>query len=163
MRLAFLVSLACHSALAATPEKVKEELVKWEGYHLNPYRDGDHWSVGVGHNLSARHQKVRHYSRSEIERFFQSDLKWALDICRKGVKDFDLLPEEAQTICVSLTWGVGRVGFMSFKRFRAALAARDWKKAALELRSSKWATQVSPARLENHVAALLGLDRARIF
>lgn len=136
-------------------EQIRSELIRWEGYRTQPYRDGNHWSVGVGHNLTAHRQPARSYNRLEIEQFFLSDLEWAQRAARRGVRDFDLLPDDVQVIVLSLIWSVGGAGFQRFHDFRTALHARSWRRAASELRRSLWARQVAPGRLSNHVNVLL--------
>lgn len=154
MRLFLFLSLLSPAFAAPSPARIRAELVKWEGYRLVPYRDGAHWSVGIGHNLTVNRQPARRYSPAEVERFFLADVSWALDACRKGISDFDDLPEQVQLVCISVAFGVGRTGFDRFRNFRLAMSYRAYDSAASELRLSKWATQVSPARRDHHIRVL---------
>jgi hypothetical protein len=110
--------------------------------------------VGIGHNLTAHGRPVRRYAAVEVERLFMQDFSVALDSCRKGIEDFDSLPVNLQILCISVHWGVGRTGFARFHDFRLAMSHRAYLLAASELRLSKWATQVSRARRDHHVALL---------
>lgn len=144
-------------ATPVSPDAMRAYLIRYEGYRLTPYRDGNHWAVGVGHSLTAHRQAVRAYSRVEVERFLWTDLSWSLDACRRGVRDFDDLPHEVQLLCVGVAFTVGRTGFERFRQFRLALSHRAYNAAAHELRWSKWFTQVSAARANAAVRVLLAL------
>lgn len=151
------------SALALRAEPVsyhvlRSHLIQYEGYRHSPYRDGASWSVGVGHNLTANgHKKKSYYTSREIEQFLAADLSWALDSCRKGIRDFDSLPHSVQCVAVGVAFGVGRTGFERFKGFRTALSNRSYRKAAMELQLSQWSRQVSPARANAYLKTLRAL------
>jgi lysozyme len=132
-------------------------LVSVEGYRQAPYRDQNHWAVGVGHNLSSHKQPVRTYSRAQIDSFYQDDLAITLRAARGGVRDFDTLPLSARQVVVGLIWTTGPAGFRGFTRFRQALSTRDYHDAARELRASKWWTQVGQARARRAYEALMRL------
>ncbi len=148
-------ALLCVAPLAAVAAPVPATSVHMvlqasEGYHLKPYRDGvmGPWTVGIGHSLSARGESVKDsYTPAEIHAFFLRDLSEARNACRASVRAFDDLPESVQVVTLSLVWCVGPTGFTRFTRFRAALSDRDYAAAARELAASKWASQVSPARV----------------
>ncbi len=128
-------------------DTIRAYLVQWEGYSLTPYRDGPGYSVGIGHSLFANREKVRPYSRAEVERFFYRDTSWVIDACRLGITGFDQLPTDVRLVCIGLAFGVGRTGFARFHQFRLALSHRAYNAAAHELGLSKWyRQQVSPAR-----------------
>lgn len=149
--------LALTTAAHAAPSwaKCRAELIRWEGYRVIPYRDGESWSVGIGHNLTANGQTPKsYYSPAEIDRFFANDLSWALDACRQGVRNFDALPERVQLVAIGVAFGVGRTGFHKMHSFRKALTERNFPAARTALKGYRWAKQVSPTRLQNYLRNL---------
>lgn len=156
----FIVLSLLGGPLAAAPSvaTVRAHLIEHEGYRLTPYRDGPGYSVGIGHSLSANGERVKQrYTRAEVERLFLRDYAWALDSVRKGIRDFDDLPERAQLVALGVAWTTGRVGFERFIDFCRCLGYRAFDSAAIELRLSKWATQVSPKRVAAYVQILRSL------
>jgi GH24 family phage-related lysozyme (muramidase) len=155
--LSILIVLAsAHLRAAPDPVIVYATLLKFEGLRLTPYQEkgGSDWIVGIGHNLSARRQKVRAYSNREVYQFFQSDYAEMVKAARRLVVDFDELPEPAQLVVINLLWSVGPAGFAKFKNFRLALKYRAFNHARIELIDSKWASQVQPERLDWAVKSL---------
>lgn len=119
----------------------------YEGFKLSPYRDGKDTCVGVGHNLTAHKRTPKaSYTQEEIMGFFHSDLAIALRAARKGITNFDQLPDEVQLVMVSLIWTVGPTGFLKFKNLRRALSWRAYDSAAAEIRDSLWFHQVQTSR-----------------
>lgn len=152
----FLLFILLAAQVIAVPlDKLRQEMVRWEGYRLSPYRDGSGYAVGIGHNLTAHGEEVRTYTAAEVEAFFKSDIQWAIAACRNGIDNFDDLPDDVQIVCISVAFTVGRTGFQRFKDFRLAMSYRAYNAAATELRLSKWAAQVSPSRRDHHIDVLL--------
>lgn len=155
--LPILIILAFANLWAAPePALVYATLLKFEGRRLIPYQEknGTDWVVGIGHNLSARRQKVRAYTDKEVYQFFQSDYAEMVKAARRLVVDFDDLPDAAQLVVINLLWSVGPTGFARFKNFRFALKYRAFNHARIELIDSKWASQVQPERLDWAVKSL---------
>lgn len=154
MRLSLaLLSLALFPSLRASPslETYKREMIKWEGIKFAPYADGKCFTSGIGHNLNAHREKLKpRYSTLEVDRWFYKDLSLALDAANAGIRDFDDLPDEVQLMVIGLIWTVGPTGFKRFINLRRALSWRAYEAAAIELLDSKWATQVSPARVRHY-------------
>lgn len=132
-------------------DHLRSYLTKWEGYRTEVYPDAGGYSVGIGHFLGKSAPAKREYSHAEIQAFFHSDIQAAIRICRQGIRDFDSLEWNIQSVCISLAFNVGPTGFMKFQKFRAAVSARNYGEAAKELQNSKWASQVGAARREDHV------------
>lgn len=174
--LALATALAPHSAPAAEDLRVtvivpavqprpqpsdyafyRDHLVAYEGYRTRPYRDGDGWSVGIGHSLTQHREAAiwtRPYTAAEIEALYARDISWTLDACRRGVAHFDDLPPAVRQVCVGVAFTVGRTGFDHFVSFRLALSYRAYDAAAVELNRSRWADQVSPARHNSYIRIL---------
>lgn len=141
---------------------VRQSLEHWEGVRYVPYADparSSHMIVGIGHNLTSNNQdgrngRYRKYSQTEVDAFYRVDLKMAADTARAGVTNFDQLDDQVKQVVINLIWTVGPSGFKSFVKFRKALSNRHYRTAANELASSRWATQVSRARVEWSVGVL---------
>ena len=70
----------------------------------------------------------------------------------EGWEDY---PEEVKQVIANMMINMGRTRFTKFKNHNAALKSRDWNKAAIEGRDSRWHKQVTNraerlmSRLEN--------------
>jgi len=139
----------------------KPYLIKFEGYKNIKYRDGRHWAVGIGHNLSfEKYNKIgSYYTDAEINYFFTNDLIIALATARKYVRNFDSLPSDAKLVTISLIFTVGPKGFSKFQKFRLALERGNYKVASIELRKSKWWYQVGKERREDHFNRLNNINQ----
>lgn len=156
MRLTILLALLCAFALspvAAQPASLtspdyRASLVRFEGVRLKPYKErSGSWSVGIGHNLTARREPVKSsYTPNEVALFFDRDLAAALRAARLLVKGFDDLPNPAKEVVVHLIFQCGPTGFAKFKGLRFALSRRTFNAAAAELWDSKWFRQTPASR-----------------
>ena len=66
----------------------------------------------------------------------------SFQIAKKVFPSFDKQPKKVQILLVSLTYNLGEGGIQKFKKFRAAIELRDYKRAAKELKDSAWYKQV---------------------
>ena len=110
--------------------ETKEFLRRVEGYRLNPYKDSKGLlTVGVGHLLE------RPYTPEEVEDLLERDLK-DITLSLERLPYWSDLTPARQCVLTSLAFNVGIGGFWKFKNMRAALEAKDYEKAAEELRDS---------------------------
>lgn len=151
---AVLLWLAIGARAAVTDADVYNHLAQFEGWRDAPYQLRGVWHVGLGHNLTAHGQKVRFYSRIELESFARADIAAARQTCRTFVWCFDELPDTVQIVTMGLAFNVGRAGFAQFTGLRLALKWRAWNLAYTELGLSKWAQQVSPIRASYYLRTL---------
>ncbi len=156
MRLLLLLLLASPLAAApVAPNVAFNHLRVYEGWRLKPYRDGNGWSVGLGHSLTSHHEPVKPtYTDAECRALFTRDLETSRRGCRAAFKGFDDLPADVQLVCISLQWCVGNAGLIRFEQFRFAINHRMWNGAAMELAQSRFARQVSRDRLAAMVRVL---------
>lgn len=132
-----------------TVEQARAYLLPFEGRtNTVVTRSNGERVVGIGHNVAFDPTVKTRYTDTEIEQLFVRDYVIALGACRRGIKRFDELPLDVRLVCISLAFNVGPTGFQRFRYFRAAVGARFWEGAVTELRTSKWATQVQPRRLQ---------------
>jgi lysozyme len=125
-----------------------------EGIKYSIYKDSrGNKTVGVGHLMLPTDKIKASYSEKEVRAFFDKDLGAALIIARKHFPNFDSLSDDAKEIVVSLAFNLGSGGLSKFKKFKAAIANKDFTRAAKELRESNWYSQVG-VRGKKYVAIL---------
>lgn len=158
----FFVALSAYST-PITSAQIYAELSRWEGVHNEIYRDGNGWSVGLGHYLGPRKPLRSYYSDYEIRDFFRKDSAMVLRILRKGIKHFDDLPQDVQLACVHLPFTLGPSGFMEFKIFRQAMSNRDYEAASNAIWPSKWYEDVGLRRAYHvHSTIRAAADKKRL-
>jgi GH24 family phage-related lysozyme (muramidase) len=79
---------------------------------------------------------------AQIDRLLDSDIADAEAGARRCVRGFDVLPAQAKMVVIDMVFNLGVGGFSAFRKMIAALEARDWNKAAAEMRDSAWYHQV---------------------
>ena len=132
-------------------EAVYEQLKIDEGVEYKIYEDHlGYPTFGVGHLVLDSDPEHREpvgtpVSEERVRECFDRDLETAIGECNKlyGEGQFGNFPDEVQQILVNMMFNMGRPRLSKFKNFNAALAAGDWKKAAVEGRDSIWYRQVT--------------------
>lgn len=116
-----------------------------EGCRLRAYTDTlGHWTIGYGHLL--REGDERTMSQEQANELFRAEYRGAAEQCwevlkRNGVET-ERLPVWVAIVCIDMTFNLGAKGFASFHAMLAAIAARDYFRAARELLASRYAGQV---------------------
>ena len=123
---------------------LREQIKRDEGFRPRAYQDSvGVWTIGYGTNL-----QTLVIDDELAERFLDAALAKA-----EGAVDTLIFPwpvklnEARRAACVNMVYNLGVVGFLGFRRMIAAMKSGDWNEAAVELLSSKYATQVG-ARAE---------------
>jgi lysozyme len=119
-------------------ENLIDMIKRHEGFRNFPYMDSvGKLTVGYGRNL----EDVG-ISKAEAEILLVNDINIATgDLV-------DILPESTTygrnrfNALVDMMFNLGKTKFRGFKKMIAALKERNFKKAAMEMLDSKWATQV---------------------
>lgn len=108
-----------------------------EGRRAKSYKDTQGiLTGGIGRNL----QDVA-FTDGEIALMFANDLERADKQARSLFPTFDAMTEDRKSVLVNMAFNLGpRLG--GFIRFRDAVAASDWERAASEMLGSLWAKQV---------------------
>jgi lysozyme len=141
MKKILLFSLLCSLANAAP--NYYAFISKSEGVRLIPYKCSMGFdTVGVGHKFEIGEKIKARYSESEIRELFNQDLRESMAIAKNVFPSFDSQPDEIKLILVSLSFNLGKGGINKFKKFRAAIEAKNYKQAARELKDSRWYSQV---------------------
>lgn len=131
--------------------KGKELLRFHEGVRLKAYKDSlGYWTVGIGHLLpDPLNPKWDGYSitAEQCEKLFDNDIKEHFHMIQVGAKwalEFD---EVRKYVILDMTYNLSIEpfdgdGFKDWPIFVRQLKAHDWKAAAANMRSTKWASQV---------------------
>ena len=118
-----------------------------EGLRLKAYKDTvGVWSIGYGANLEAMGLTDATAAKMEITRFQAEEyLRAEASKAVMGVEAafpwWAGLDPVRQAIVVAMAYQLGLQGVRGFKKFIAAIQAKDFAKAAAEMMDSKWARQ----------------------
>lgn len=130
-------------------DALRSQLAEHEGFKLKPYRcTAGKLTIGVGRNLDDRG-----ITAEEATCLLNGDINQ----CLTDLRTFDWwlgLDAVRQSALIDLRFNVGAQGFRTFQKLIAAMASRDYERAARELVLSKWVTQVQPARATRLVRML---------
>ena len=123
-------------------EVLEKDLRKDEGLRLKAYKDTvGVWTCGYGATGSDVKEGVV-WTQEQADLRLLEDMKRAIKDARSFFEGFNQLDPVRKTVIVNMAFNLGLTRLSGFKNFKAALVAKDYNTAALEMRSSKWATQV---------------------
>lgn len=144
---------------------IQEQLILHEGIRLAPYKcPAGKWTIGVGRNLEdvglTASEQMRIFGVSGLNRLEVIDrllergitdgealylLENDIRVCTADVSSFpwfnDLGPVR-QKVLVDMRLNLGFAGLKGFRRMLAALEAKDYRRAAAEMKDSAWYKQV---------------------
>ena len=120
---------------------LKEDLRRDEGLRLKAYRcTAGVWTIGVGHTKGVRPgDTVTEVRALEL---LDEDMEQAIKDARKVCLCFDDLNGPRKTVIANMSFNLGAARLAGFKNTLACVCAGDFAQAALNMRKSKWATQV---------------------
>lgn len=173
MKLVVFCLITC-AAAAGGPMTAAEMVRHFEGEYLVVYKDSRGTpTVGVGFNLrradartqlaavGADYQKVlkgeARLTKAQSQKLLDICLAEAEQRARAFCQSFDDQPPAVRVLLIDMAFNLGN-RLRQFKRFQAALAARDYDKAAQEIQDSKWYTQVG-RRGRAHIKTLKDLKQ----
>lgn len=131
-------------------EALKKQLIIDEGCKLDVYLDHlGNPTFGIGHLLTTKDPELMQWkhlpkggkmrvSQETVDKAFEKDVAEVCRNCRQVFDDFDELPEEVQQIIANMMFNLGLVRFRKFTNLIAAIQAKNFKKAAQEMKNSKW-------------------------
>lgn len=132
--------------LSATYQDYYTHIKASEGYRNTVYKcSAGFLTVGLGTNLDARKIKARvgqKFSDAQIQAWAREDIMGAEQIAKRVFPSFNKQPRQVQILLVSLSYNMGEGGIRKFKDFKTAIEKRNYKKAAAELKDSRWYSQV---------------------
>lgn len=125
----------------AQMKKMKEELLRDEGFRSFPYKDTTgHLSIGIGHNLSAQG-----ITKDEALYILQNDINECWAELVKLIPWIVNLNTVRQRVIVNLGFNLGVVGLMGFKDMLNKCRLGQFKEASAALLDSHAARQL-PSR-----------------
>jgi lysozyme len=130
-------------------DALREEIANDEGKVMSVYLDHLNLpTLGIGHLVTEWDEEYGKpvgtpVSDERVNELFAKDIEVTIDECKKLFDDFDNMPEEAQRICANMMFNMGRPRLSLFKKFRAAIANKDWNECAVQMEDSRWHKQVT--------------------
>ena len=119
-------------------KKLTDQLIKHEGLRLKPYHcPAGKLTIGVGRNL-----EDKGITEEEAVMLLENDIQECLKDLRTIFQAFDLLPESVRQVLVDMRFNLGSKGFRAFKKMINAVKNLDFNQAALEMKDSRWYSQV---------------------
>lgn len=131
-------------------DRLKKQLIIDEGKKLTAYKDTlGYWTVGIGHLLTKKDPELMQLeialkrnpkstltiSEERCDYFFKNDYEAALKGCKNVWSNFDNFLDEVQEICANMMFNLGQPKIQKlFPSFVKAIAACDYKRAALEMK-----------------------------
>lgn len=119
-------------------EALTNRLIQHEGLVLKPYRDSEGiLSLGIGRNIEQvgiTEQEARFLCANDIQ-----TAEKGLDALASWWRTLD---ETRQQVLCEMAFNLGVSKLMGFAKFLAALKAKDYETASVEMLASKWAQQV---------------------
>ena len=136
-------------------DALKARVQDHEGLRTSVYLDTlGKKTVGIGH-LVQDHELERfaegvEIPMEEIMEIFEMDLNRAAAGADMLIEDnvgHDL-PQHVGEVILEMVFQLGTTGVSKYKKFWKALRVKDWKKAAAEMKDSRWHSQ-TPRRCES--------------
>jgi len=130
-----------------------DELKRDEGFMGCAYRcTADKITVGYGHNI--QDNPIPEYI---AEKLLQYDIGAAINDCERLYWFYDL-SDVRKRVIINMVFNLGANGVAKFENMIDAINQGDYKKAANEMRNSRWYRQVT-ARAER-LAVMMETDNA---
>ncbi len=119
-------------------------LIRHEGLRLKPYTcTAGKTTIGVGRNLDDNG-----ITEAEAMAMLDRDIAVTTATLRDEFPWFADLDRTRKDAVISLGFNLGMPRLKGFKKFLAAMEAKDYEMAATEALDSKWATQVGKRAIE---------------
>lgn len=132
-------------------EKFKPLLKKHEGLRLKPYLcTAGKLTIGYGHNLDANG-----ITEEDADRMLHNDIVICVAQLNQYLPWWSSHPENVQQVLVNMCFNLGITGLLEFKRSLGYIRDQKYSAAAVELRKSKWYSQVK-SRAEELIVLLQG-------
>lgn len=117
--------------------RLAQSIRQHEGLRLKAYQDTNGvWTCGYGRNLQ------------ELEITVEQADTWLIQDIAKSIKELDRAfegwrdhSETRQNVLIEMMYQMGATRLAGFIQFWSAMRAKDYKRAAQEMLSSRWAKQ----------------------
>lgn len=140
-------------------DDTKKMIIRHEGMKDMPYKDSlGLWTIGVGHLIGDGKTLPPEYNRkftnAEIMKMFDDDFDHHAKAAEK-IPGYGKANQGGQGALIDLTFNMGPSWYKKWPNFCKKLAEGDFKGAADELASSKWAQQVK-SRAQTIIGLITG-------
>lgn len=143
-------------------DKLREQLKIDEGVKYEIYLDHlGYPTFGIGHLITEADEEHGKpvgtpITEERVNSVFDKDVEIYVSEAKKVFPNLTELPSEAQEVIVNMTFNMGAPRLSKFKKFIAAVEARNWDTASVEMMDSRWAKQVGnrAIRLRDRIKAL---------
>jgi len=130
-------------------EKLRQQLIIDEGVKYEVYLD--HLSLktcGIGHYIRQDEPEFdlevgTQITEDRCTELFEEDIKSVIKDCKKVFEDWDDMDEEVKQICANMMFNLGLPRFSKFRKTINNIISKNYKKAAEEMRDSRWYRQVT--------------------
>ena len=131
-------------------DELKARVRVHEGVRTQMYLDTlGKATIGIGHLIQPhereRYQEGVEISMEEVEELFDIDLNRAAagaDLLIDECVGHDL-PQNVSEVILEMVFQLGTNGVRKFKNMWKAMRVKDWKKAAEEMKDSRWHAQTT--------------------
>ena len=130
-------------------DELRDEIATDEGKVMSVYLDHLNLpTLGIGHLITEWDEEQgkpegTEVSEERVNELFAKDIEVTISECKELFENFDDLPDEVQKICANMMFNMGRPRLSGFKKFRAAIANKDWSECAVQMEDSRWHKQVT--------------------
>jgi len=128
-------------------DKLIAKLVEHEGMKQSAYKDSlGFWTIGIGTLIDEK----KGGKLTTDECFYLCRNR--INIARKELSKYKWFCQQdkvRQDALIELAFNLGVDGLLGFKKMISSLEVNSYSSASKELKDSKWATQVSKARVED--------------
>jgi lysozyme len=122
-------------------DTLRADLIIDEGEVAYAYQDSrGFWTIAVGRLIDKR--AGGRLRPDEIALLLKNDMADAIVDARALFPNFNGLSANRKAALANMAFNLGQTKLAQFKRLRAAVAAKDFQKAAAEMLQSAWAKQV---------------------
>ena len=129
-------------------DQIKEDLVRHEGYVTEIYLCSENYpTFGIGHMVTEKDMEYTWpvgtpVTDERILQVFHDDCKVAIEDAELLINDLADHPDSVSRVLVNMVFNLGRPRLSKFKNMLAAIEAKDYQRAAEEMKDSKWYHQV---------------------
>ena len=134
-------------------DKLIEQLKRHEGFRSHSYRcTAGKLTIGYGYNLTANplrlssieinYNHLHGMGKNESERLLKLMIAKITDQLEEALPAINRLDTVRQDVLINMTYNLGLVGLLKFKKMLLALEKKDYQKASIEMLNSKWKDDV---------------------
>ena len=130
-------------------KQLQKEIAADEGEVLEIYRCSEnHLTVGCGHLILKDDPEYgcevgTTITQDRSDELFEKDIQVTLDDCKKIYPDWDDMDEEVKQVMANMMFNLGLPRFSKFRKTINNIISKNYKKAAEEMRDSRWYRQVT--------------------